>query len=163
LGTYISNPGSATSNRTCAECQKPGFYNATTTNAPTSDACIAWSTCPTGTFISTPGSTTVNQACTPCAAGNYNDAPNQTSCKAHKICPPGTMVSSAGSATTDKGCTACTGGFSTTSDALACTPFTKCTIGKILTDGSATADAVCAQCPTGTKSTNPISHDCVPI
>jgi len=159
-GTYVNNPGSATADRTCTACEKTGYYSAT----PNSANCLAWTVCQPGTFISTLGSVSVNQVCTACAAGSYNDVPDQKSCKLQKVCLPGTKISSPGSATTDKSCVACDDGFfSAGNDATTCTAYTKCSSGKILTDGKPNADTVCAQCPSGTKSTNPISHDCVAI
>jgi hypothetical protein len=162
LGTYIDNPGSATSNRTCKACDD-GFFNATTTNAPNSLSCTPYTTCLPGEFIGTAGTKIADRVCAACAPSSYSTTSNALACVAFKACPAGTKIGNPGSASTDsKPCVACEDGyFSTTDDAVTCTKQPVCPKGsKITSDGSNTEPATCGQCGTGTTSTDPVSHDC---
>ncbi len=166
-GQYVTNAGSATTNRTCATCAGGSF--STVSNAAT---CTAWTSCAPGTYVSSSGSSTSDQQCASCPAGTYTSSANQSSCLPQGSCAAGTEQTAAGTATSPPTCTACPAGtycpggtsLKTSCDSsswdhdqsstTACLARTVCVPGEyVANDGSTTTNRSCSACGVGAFTT----------
>ena len=173
-GTSISQPGSATANRSCTICA-PGSFS--TMNNMTS--CTPWSNCPAGTFVSNLPTAAVDRICTPCAAGTSATADNQSACLATTSCAAGTVQTAAATTTAARLCRSCSSGefcagglaaaVSCTGDtwdddgnpSTACAVKTLCAPGAYVSQsGSPTTDRACSPCASGSFSTTTNAAAC---
>ena len=173
-GTSISQPGSATANRSCTICA-PGSFS--TMNNMTS--CTPWSNCPAGTFVSNLPTAAVDRICTPCAAGTSATADNQSACLATTSCAAGTVQTAAATTTAARLCRSCSSGefcagglaaaVSCTGDtwdddgnpSTACAVKTLCAPGAYVSQsGSPTTARACSPCASGSFSTTTNAAAC---
>ncbi|RYE73772.1 MAG: hypothetical protein EOO74_12550, partial [Myxococcales bacterium] len=70
-GESVTADGTATTNRTCAQCASGTF--STTANAA---SCVAWSDCVAGESVTANGTATANRTCAPCASGTFSTTAN---------------------------------------------------------------------------------------
>ena len=173
-GSYVTNTPSTTVDRVCSPCPS-GQYSSS--NNQTS--CQAQGTCAAGTVQTAPGTATSAAICAACAPGNYcaggqspqiacasgtwdHDGNAATPCVEKTSCSPGTFVASEGTAIADRVCSSCgSGQFSTTSNAVTCSPWSTCEAGTYVSNTpSATVDRVCTPCASGQYSSGPNQSSC---
>jgi hypothetical protein len=145
-GQYVTDPGDATSDRSCKDCAKGSF--SLSTNAT---ECVAQVECPEGTFRESDGTSAGDVICTACPAGTYTDAADLAECAPWTECPPGQFVSVDGSATADRVCEPCADGeFSSTPNAASCMADGECMPGTRQTEaGTPDRASVCEDCVPG--------------
>ncbi len=145
-GQYVTDPGDATSDRSCKDCAKGSF--SLSTNAT---ECVAQVECPEGTFRESDGTSAGDVICTACPAGTYTDAADLAECAPWTECPPGQYVSVDGSATADRVCEPCADGeFSSTPNAASCMADGECMPGTRQTEaGTPDRASVCEDCVPG--------------
>ena len=167
-GTYISDSGSTTSDRTCTTCDD-GKYSADSNAAE----CTACSSCSPGTYVATGCSLVSDAACVDCATGKFTTTADEDVCVTHSSCAAGTYISTAGTTTSDNVCTSCAAGtYTDTADqseckvceagtyqneagSTSCDGHTACVAGQYLvTSGSTTADYTCTACADGKYTTD---------
>jgi alpha-tubulin suppressor-like RCC1 family protein len=175
-GTYVTSPGSTTSDRTCASCASGTF----STEANTA-VCTAWTLCGPGSFVTNTPSATVDRTCSPCPAGQFSSSNNQSSCQAQGSCGAGSVETAAGTPTSPAICQTCqpgnycAGGTNPPaacpagtwdqdgSAASPCVAKTDCVPGSfVATEGGALVDRVCASCGSGEFSTSNNAASCTP-
>lgn len=156
VGQYVSEPGSAVEDRSCAAC--PDGETTTTENA---GECTGPSDCIAGTYKSDGG-------CAPCSPGTYcsgktdvevpcdatswdNDADPATPCEAKTDCGVGQFVVADGDATADRSCDFCADEtFSMEINAAQCDAWSECAAGTYVgLQGTSSTDRDCEECSAG--------------
>jgi hypothetical protein len=156
-GTFVANTPTTSADRVCTACAG-GSYTSGNNQA----MCVPVGSCAPGTVQTAPGAGSLPPTCAVCTPGQYcagsvapavtcgvssdwdHDGDPSTPCGARSNCAAGYRVASAGSSTTNRTCAACTGEtFSTTVNALMCTPWRTCGSGMEASPGSNTMDRTC--------------------
>jgi hypothetical protein len=162
-GTYVSTPGTMTTDQECAACPSGSF-----SAGDNSSSCTEWTDCLAGTYVSVPPSATKDRTCLACDPGTYSSGINQSSCLTAGSCPAGTVQTSPGTPSSLPVCDACVAGqycaggespavyceVGTWDDdhlpATECVSWTICAPGShISAAGSTTTDQECAACDSG--------------
>jgi len=162
-GTFVSSPGTATSDRECTACTQAVVNEGTFSASINSAACTTWSTCALGSYVMTPPSPTSDRKCGDCPTGSYTTYPNQPSCIAIGPCAAGTVEQTPATASKPPVCNQCKVGQYCAGDttppvdcatgtwdndrnpATACVPWTPCPAGgAVVKPGTATTDQVCS-------------------
>jgi len=135
-GSERASIGTSASATTCSRCMAGqycagGSASATSCAAGTWDddasaatPCVKQSDCAPGQAVSSAGNATTDRSCSACPAKTYSTTSNAVSCTSKTDCMAGTAVAVDGGSTADQTCVACSHGFSTTTNASSCTPWT---------------------------------------
>lgn len=173
-GQFVSEEGSATTDRTCSGCAS-GSYSAVA-NAV---ACQSWTDCAPGSYVSTPGTFESDRTCSYCDSDSYTTSMNESSCLPLGSCPAGTVLTDPGNSTTAPTCEACTPGYycaggeasaigcaqgtwdHDTSPATECVAETVCVPGeRVESESDPVTDRVCVSCEVGSYTTVENETEC---
>lgn len=149
---------------TCAT----GDFEVTPPSATRDRECSPVSVCSPGSFMVREASEVEGRICAPCPEGTWSGVTNALTCQVWSVCAPnqyqqqapsnvadrqcalitdclpGEVLETPAGPSTDATCTPCVGGYSTTINAAACTPWTVCEAGFVESaPPSATTDRAC--------------------
>ncbi len=146
VGEFISEPGSALTDRTCENCPQGTF--SLEVNA---EACQPLSDCEPGTFASSEGDATSDRTCEVCPVGSFTTKANEDECSEWTVCQPREYIEATGTATSDQNCSPCADGeYSVGENAGSCTPEGECPAGTEQTaPASDTTPPDCEACSDG--------------
>jgi hypothetical protein len=145
-GSYVSDDGSALSDRECRSCPS-GTFSA----SDDATGCLMFQVCAAGTRLVTHGTSKSDVVCSGCPSGSYSDVEGAETCTPWRDCEPGEFVSVAGSAQGDRECEVCpTGTYSDSLNAGACVELGQCAPGSVeVVPGTDTTPAECEDCNSG--------------
>jgi len=156
-GEYVTDDGSAVSDRTCSPCPDGTF-----TSSINEPECKPWTVCPAGTYVSQMGGALNDRICVTCPPGSFSAVSNANSCTRQSDCLPGQFVSGGGDATADRSCSGCSSGsFSERANLPECVTWQTCEPGDYMTNTpSVMTDRACEPCAEGTFSEQPNQSSC---
>lgn len=176
-GTYATQPGAPTRDRSCSPCP-----SGTMTATENQTSCWPWVTCPAGTYVANSPGPSTDRQCVACPADTYTTGENQSVCLSPIACPAGTVLVTESTPSAEPECIACSKGVycpggespgracaGDTWDhdgnpATACVTWTSCMAGEFIAIGGSTvSDQTCLPCPSGAYSSTWNSPSCTEL